>query len=457
MKIHFRRLGPIRKAELELGDLTIVAGRNNTGKTYLAYTLYGFLKMWEEIAQRQSGGRARVEIEDLIKKAVVEGQARGQIERDALVQERETLIQAVSAEFSTQALVDVFSSSGDVFERATIDIELDSDFPEDQSFEITLPTGGGLSISIDGSEIAVVCTTAVARSISDSQASAICLRFLLPELSLDPFLLSSERFGISLFYKELDFTKSRVMDLIQQVGRAQAKTVTLPYRLIDNISSRYSLPIKDNIDFARRISFLQKDKSEIFESKLSDEIKEMMAGYYSSSGDDIRFRSKSRKDHSFNIPLHQASSSARGLSDLYFFLRHLAHRNHLLIIDEPESHLDTANQIQLARLLARLAKAGVKVLVTTHSDYLIKEINNLLMLSRSFESKSKLIKTLKYKNDDFLEPDSVRAYVAEKNSLNPCVIDQFGIDMPVFDRTIHDINRAANELASKLMVEEEEK
>ena len=108
----------------------------------------------------------------------------------------------------------------------------------------------------------MVCTTAVARSISDSQASAICLRFLLPELSLDPFLLSSERFGISLFYKELDFTKSRVMDLIQQVGRAQAKTVTLPYRLIDNISSRYSLPIKDNIDFARRISFLQKDKSE---------------------------------------------------------------------------------------------------------------------------------------------------------------------------------------------------
>ena len=106
--------------------------------------------MWEEIAQRQSGGRARVEIEDLIKKAVVEGQARGQIERDALVQERETLIQAVSAEFSTQALVDVFSSSGDVFERATIDIELDSDFPEDQSFEITLPTGGGLSISFDG-------------------------------------------------------------------------------------------------------------------------------------------------------------------------------------------------------------------------------------------------------------------------------------------------------------------
>ena len=41
----FRNIGPVKDAELELGDLTIIAGRNNTGKTYIVYTLYGFLKM----------------------------------------------------------------------------------------------------------------------------------------------------------------------------------------------------------------------------------------------------------------------------------------------------------------------------------------------------------------------------------------------------------------------------
>ena len=51
----------------------------------------------------------------------------------------------------------------------------------------------------------------------------------------------------------------------------------------------------------------------------------MMGGYYGASSDDIRFISKARgKGRSFNIPLHLASSSARGLSDLYFFLRHVA-------------------------------------------------------------------------------------------------------------------------------------
>ena len=42
----FKNVGPVADADLELGDLTIIAGRNNTGKTYLVYTLYGFLQMW---------------------------------------------------------------------------------------------------------------------------------------------------------------------------------------------------------------------------------------------------------------------------------------------------------------------------------------------------------------------------------------------------------------------------
>ena len=37
MKFRFKNLGPIKEADLELGDLTIIAGRNNTGKTYRDY------------------------------------------------------------------------------------------------------------------------------------------------------------------------------------------------------------------------------------------------------------------------------------------------------------------------------------------------------------------------------------------------------------------------------------
>ena len=76
------------------------------------------------------------------------------------------------------------------------------------------------------------------------------------------------------------------------------------------------------------------------------------------------------------------------------------------------------------------------MLITTHSDYLIKEFNNLIMLSRSFTGKSEIAKKLKYREDDFLAPESVRAYVAEDNTLRRCEVDAFGIEMPVFDETI---------------------
>ena len=54
MKFTFENLGPIDRANLKLGDLTVIACRNNTGKTYLAHTIYGFLK---ELLQSSVFGR----------------------------------------------------------------------------------------------------------------------------------------------------------------------------------------------------------------------------------------------------------------------------------------------------------------------------------------------------------------------------------------------------------------
>lgn len=131
-------------------------------------------------------------------------------------------------------------------------------------------------------------------------------------------------------------------------------------------------------------------------------------------------QAKARKERAFDIPLHLASSSARGLVDLYFYLRHVAKPFDLLLVDEPGSHLDTKNQILLARTLARMMGAGVRVLITTHSDYLIKEINNLIMLSELPRAKSKEFSRSGYTRDDVVNWRSVRAYIAEENRLTEC-------------------------------------
>ena len=52
-KYSFKNLGPIVEGgELELSDLTVLCGHNNTGKTYIAYSLYGFLTSLDELLSK---------------------------------------------------------------------------------------------------------------------------------------------------------------------------------------------------------------------------------------------------------------------------------------------------------------------------------------------------------------------------------------------------------------------
>ena len=52
--------------------------------------------------------------------------------------------------------------------------------------------------------------------------------------------------------------------------------------------------------------------------------------------------------------------------------------NDTLIIEEPESSLHPGAQSTMAVALARLVDAGVGVVVSTHSDWLLEELGNLL-------------------------------------------------------------------------------
>ena len=421
MKFIFKNLGPINEAELELGDLTIIAGRNNTGKTYVAYTLYGFLKRWsrwpwlrqffdmKKIREQASGIRTFwPDMRKIARMVMEEGQAKWPVNQETFSQDRQDCIRQLAYFFSQEQLATVFSASKKDFEGTSIGIMVEDQFPENvMPKTFSFPPADEFTLAYINGEICLSRSKMISRKSSSVDVFSrnfpvFYMEFLFPELP-EPFILSAERLGISLFYKELDFTKNRLVEVLQEIGNDRERNKSLPYMIIHKMASRYALPIRDNIDYTRDIPYLQKQRSEIYDSKSFNDIRDMMGGSYRSSDDDLRFKSKARKG-GFDIPLHIASSSVRGLSDLYFFLRHVAEKNQLLIIDEPESHLDTANQIQLARLLARAVHAGLKVLITTHSDYIVKEFNNLLMLSKDFKDKPKVLKKHKYSAHDFLKP-----------------------------------------------------
>lgn len=467
MKFRFRKIGPIRDAELELGDLTIIVGRNNTGKTYLAYSLYGFLQSWpgwpdlgsflldDDWNGAEAGKRLdRRALRTMAQALDARGEARRTVNRETLARERKAVLEALGESFSRLRLASVFSSPVDQFEEARLDALSEEQFPVDLAPRtVSFDRRSRWEFAYDGSEV-------VLRSLPTGGAGRSSMRMfphlytqlLLADLP-SPFVLSAERFGISLFFKELDFTKNQLVDLLQKLRDTKDAARFSPYVFIDKTTSRYALPIKDNIDYTRGLPDLRNERSEIYTDKLFDAIKNMVDGYYRASDDEIRFISKRRKEARFEIPLHRASSSVRGLSDLYFFLRHLARKNQLLIVDEPESHLDTRNQVELARLLGRIVHSGLKVLVTTHSDYLVKEMNNLIMRAGLNDGNPTDERT--GSADVGLDANRIRAYVAENGSLTACNVDRYGMEMPVFDTTIDDINRSSRELAAKVGEREE--
>lgn len=85
-----------------------------------------------------------------------------------------------------------------------------------------------------------------------------------------------------------------------------------------------------------------------------------------------------QKEAQKGIGLPRASSMVSELAPLVLFLREVIEGGDLLIWEEPEAHLHPATQMQMAQLLGRMARAGLQVVVTTHSDWLLKEISNLI-------------------------------------------------------------------------------
>ena len=63
------------------------------------------------------------------------------------------------------------------------------------------------------------------------------------------------------------------------------------------------------------------------------------------------------------------------------YLRHIVSPGEVLMIEEPESHLHPAMQVEFIRQLAGVVRSGIRVMLTTHSEWVLEELANLIRLS----------------------------------------------------------------------------
>ncbi len=278
MKIKLKNLGALRQAEFELGEMTIICGANNTGKTYATYALYGFLDYWHkgfsifvdpEIVNRLfSAGTVTIRLENYVANS----------EKDLLE----------ASEKYTKILSKVFASREDFFKESSFAVELpgrkilaDHNFekvfgsPEMGILKINWKTENELeaSLLIDKSkDSAMPRKDVVSAVLSDAIKEAVYSQEF-PKA----FIASAERTGAAIFRKELDFARNRLIDLLKDRTATKQQI-----SLFSQYTADYALPVKRNVDFMRSLESIAKKDSFISKEypELLNDFSDILGGEY---------------------------------------------------------------------------------------------------------------------------------------------------------------------------------
>ena len=448
LTVRLKNIGIIKQAEFSLGDLTIICGENNTGKTYAAYALYGFLKSWNDFVQFPIS-------DDHIHSFLTEGLLRIDLAKYVNIADQ---VLTEACELYTQQLNKIFAAPEDEFHNSELSLQTGTINLHNRGFEgkRLIPPFINYVKEIGSEELIVNLMMERAEKIDPDFAKthlrSIINGVIFRDSFSQPFICSVERTGAATFRTELSFARDRLLKEMSQVDKNMN-----PRELLFRGYQRYPSPIEDNIDFMRRLEYVAKEKSFIAKEhpEILEDFADIVGGDYVITEHDQLYYIP--KDTRLKLTMVESSSSARALLDLSFYLNCIAEKGDLLMVDEPELSLHPENQRRIARLFARLVNLGVKVFITTHSDYIIKELNTLIMLNHDKPHLERVAEENGYQQSELLKADQVKVYIAETalmplekgqqkrrraHTLVSADIDpEFGIEVRSFDKTIDTMNK----------------
>ena len=457
LTVRLKNIGILKQAEFSLADLTLICGENNTGKTYATYALYSFLESWRkfidipinhnQIHNLLTHGALKIDLAQYVKKA-------------------NQMLEEACKRYPEQ-LDKIFAASEGTFRDSEFHIEPSTIHLQDRGFKGEIGVNQEpflISSKEKGSEEALF-TLAVERKKGrtiDSTLAEEAISFTIGDVVFSnsfprPFISSAERTGVAIFRKELNFARNR---LVEEMGRADQKADLR--ELLFKAYQNYPEPVKDNVEFTRQLEDIGKRKSFIAKKhpEILEDFADIIGGeYVITQNDQLYYIPKGTRR---KLTMVESSSSARAFLDLSFYLNCIAEKGDLLMIDEPELSLHPENQRRIARLFARLTNIGVKVFVTTHSDYIIKELNTLIMLNHDKPHLKRIAEKNGYQDSELININQVKVYVAEKallplekgqkrrkrgHTFVPAKIHpRFGIGVSSFDQTIDNMNRIQDEI-----------
>ena len=159
------------------------------------------------------------------------------------------------------------------------------------------------------------------------------------------------------------------------------------------------------------------------------------------------------------IALTAAASSIKELSPFLFYLKNHIGRYMSFCFEEPEAHLHPKMQVALADLVAACLNCDVFFQFTTHSDYFLQRLNQLIKLGiikeRNSDKFKEICKEWKLDEHCYINHQKVKAYYFFRGEGGSVVVeelfvDENGIPFRTFFEVANELQRREDEINGAL-------
>ena len=392
VEISVKNFGPIADATINLHPLTVFVGLSNTGKTYfstLIYALHGTFNSFSQLPRRLGhfSSLSYADIPEIFEKlntpdrpfkfSDLPQKTRAMLQSE--IKNSEVLKAELKRCFDLNSITELIRLKDDQRDEMTVSLKVSEE--NQKLWHFNLETSGSdltTQVSINKNLVLYPKERFTSRGHPAFDDLILELSVELNRYTEDRSYLPAARSGIMQSHRVI------ASSLVERATRGGLAPLEVP--TFSGIVA----------DFMKQLILYEKSEEPDKEMQhLADTLEsDVLAGQIlmkptPSGYPEFLYRPQETGE---DVRLTRAASMVSELAPLVLFLRSGIRPGDTLIIEEPEAHLHPGAQTEIALTLAGLVRAGVRVVVTTHSDWLLKEIANLIRIG---DLKRKGVKQLK--------------------------------------------------------------
>ena len=456
MRLSIANLGALTKAEIDIKPLTVFVGPNNTGKTWTASIVAAIMSQhgWKDYSDAYSKNETSqkfTEIENAANQILQEGNAK--IDLIEFFNSNGLKYFNDAAKSTIKSTNIILGTRKLFFGKTKIKIEF-NDMEINEIRKNLLNNVVKIRMGIGKSKKALL--TAIKERKSPILYFFTTERDIpekIPEGGIKDFInmsvfrichsayfhniyfFPSERTGLMTIFLDVSPMRGRKRDIPPEDSEDNKKELLLSAACGDLISTMENIKRYGNFD-----KRLQEAKKNIYVAKYLELVeilqKEILQGRIDYARPEPQLPPKVlytlNDNQKIILEMTAVSSMVKDFAPIILYLRYFARKGDLILIDEPEMNLHPESQVKLIEFLAMLVNAGIYVIVTTHSSYIVDHLTNLMKAAKNKDPTSIQEKFYLKNTEAFIPQTKVSVYLFGNNTAKDILTKEGSIDWETF-------------------------